>query len=35
MLQRLMDTVLEDPGKNEKEMLLEQAKEWMKNDEGR
>lgn len=35
MLQRLMDTVLEDPEKNEKEMLLEQAKEWMKNDEGR
>lgn len=35
MLQRLMDTVLENPGKNEKEMLLEQAKEWMKNDKGR
>ena len=35
MLQRLMDTVLEDPEMNDRENLLEQAKEWMKNDEGR
>lgn len=35
MLQRLMDVVLENPDKNKKEMLLEQAKEWMKNDNGR
>ena len=35
MLQRLMDVVLENPDKNKKEMLLAQAKEWIKNNEGR
>ena len=30
-----MYVVLENPDKNKKEMLLEQAKEWLKNDEGR
>ena len=35
MLQQLMDVVLENPDKNKKEMLLAQAKEWIKNNEGR
>ncbi|MGN1205583.1 MAG: CCA tRNA nucleotidyltransferase [Eubacterium sp.] len=35
MLRKLMDIVLDNPEKNEKEQLLEQADKWIKNNEGR